>query len=243
MILDVSSFYFSIHQAVTSSDAAFFSFACALPGAEAAPSPPEHSTITGGVQSVGGDGDDDGDGGGVIGLATSSDEEAEEGGNMGEEEEEQAREAGGDEQGEEEVAVGGQLEDRDGDDGGWEIQEGGECTYFFSLDGEGYLAVEPAAAAAAGDAAVSSSSATGGDRDQDGASSPTSGNSNSNSNTLLLTGLADGGHELRSVGPSYKTKNGRKKHGSRETHSFVHYFLADTSQSLCSFPLSCLFLT
>lgn len=170
-------------QAVTSTDTAFFSFACALPGAEAAPSPPEHSTLTGGgVKSVGvgvGVGGDssssDGDGGGgggrggfgggggVLGL-TSSDK----------------GEAGAEEEGDDEMEEAGSGEEQEGGgDGGWEIQEGGECTYFVSLDGGDYSAVEPAPASGA---PASSSSATGEEDEH---------------NTLLLTGLADGVHELR----------------------------------------------
>lgn len=76
-------------------------------------------------------------------------------------------------------------------DVGWEIQEGGECTYFYSLDGGNFSVVRapimPSSSSASsldGNQAVEDNSGT-----QEGDGGGT--------NTLLLSNLADGEHELR----------------------------------------------
>lgn len=65
------------------------------------------------------------------------------------------------------------------EDGGWEIQEGGECTYQYALDGGNYSTVGGLAAARL--------------EEDDG----DEGEEEVAKNSLLLTGLADGEHELR----------------------------------------------
>lgn len=68
-------------------------------------------------------------------------------------------------------------------DAGWEIQEGGECTYFYALDGANFsMVLAPS---------LGSSSSY-----ESGANDSSGGLAGATTNALLLTGLDDGQHEL-----------------------------------------------
>ncbi|CAB1108211.1 unnamed protein product [Ectocarpus sp. CCAP 1310/34] len=162
----------SAPQAVTAVDTAFFSFACALPESEATPSP------SSGVNPLSSSDNED-----SIRSATS-------GGENGDDEtvlEIAPAPAADDDEAEAEVDENNETAVDDGSV--WEVHEGGACVFFFSLDGGNYSAVEPAAAAAAAAAGEPSSMSS-------SSSSSSSSSVVPSSNTLLLTGLADGAHEL-----------------------------------------------
>lgn len=159
------------YQAVTAVDTAFFSFACALPESEATLS------ASSGLNSLSSSDND------VRGQSATS------GGEDGDDETaiERVPAPADDDEAEAEAEVDENNETAAVDDGSvWEVHEGGACVFFFSLDGGNYSAVEPTAAAASATADSSSSM-----------SSSSSSLVAQSRNTLLLTGLADGAHELR----------------------------------------------
>ncbi|CAN0121832.1 unnamed protein product, partial [Ectocarpus sp. 13 AM-2016] len=156
----------SAPQAVTAVDTAFFSFACALPESEATPS------ASSGENPLSTSDNDD-----SVQSATSGGEDGDD------ETAVEIAPAPAADDDEAEVAVDENNETAVDDGSVWEVHEGGACVFFFSLDGGNYSAVEPAApAAAAGETSSMSSSS--------------SSSEAPSRNTLLLTGLADGAHEL-----------------------------------------------
>lgn len=146
-------------------DTAFFSFSCALPEAE--------SELSTSQQNANNTNDNDSGSSASVGAPGSSSAGSNE--RDGDDGSEAKR---GEEVGEEEELTV---------DGGWEIQEGGECAYFYLLDGHGNYSV-------VGQQFSQQQQVQG-----QGVSSSESGSLLLSSNTLLLSGLEDGEHELRWV--------------------------------------------
>lgn len=174
----------SWNQAVTPVNTAFFSFSCALSGAEAEVNVAEADVPSDSFHNVDMNDDLGVSSGGQGGGSRNS------GGGGEEEKEEETEGVGG--SGSEETGTGG------GDSEGEVNGDGGDddCRYFYSLNGGNYSAVvEQPTSATAKVKAV-----TGATAEAAVAAAAAAGFDGVGSHTLLLTGLADGAHVLRCVG-------------------------------------------